>query len=79
MPLFRCSKCGSIDNTAMGDYWMDTAEGRPPLCVECKTGVWHGEFPKEPAEPLWERVRADRKTTAQPLEPTDRLVLMEAR
>lgn len=47
MPLFRCSKCDCVENTALGEYW-----GRPekPLCSECseiRGNRWHGQFPKE--------------------------------
>ena len=44
MPLFKCSKCGCIDNTALGNYWM-AAKGEA-TCSECHTGTWHGRFPK---------------------------------
>lgn len=50
MPLFKCSRCGCVDNTALGSYWTDVAEGKPPLCVECETGKWHGCFPKQDAD-----------------------------
>jgi hypothetical protein len=49
MSLFRCGKCGCVENTAVADYWTqkyyDKIEN--PLCVECKTGKWHGIFPKQ--------------------------------
>ncbi len=42
MPLFVCSKCNGIDNTATaaGGYWLEKIK----LCAECKTGQWHGRF-----------------------------------
>jgi len=49
MPLFICSECGCVDNTAMGNYWMDVyGDNRPPLCTECDPRIkkWHGRFPK---------------------------------
>lgn len=49
MPLFECSKCRAVDNTALGNYWWDTQhEGKPPLCAECdpEIGQWHGHFEK---------------------------------
>lgn len=46
MPLFNCSKCGVVENTALGAYWMNRARDRPVLCSECDTGTWHGEFSK---------------------------------
>ena len=47
MPLFECTKCGCVENTATGDYWT-----RPdaPLCSECSDGLWHDRFPKRSAE-----------------------------
>lgn len=49
MPLFMCSKCGGVDNTALGDFWSRRKE---PLCAECspRTGEWHGRWPKKSAE-----------------------------
>jgi hypothetical protein len=60
MSIFRCTKCGVIDNTAVSGYWSwvhhypegatDVKEmvKRPPLCSECnpEIGKWHGRFPK---------------------------------
>jgi hypothetical protein len=50
MSLFRCSKCGCVENTALSRYWM--REEKPPLCSECdpEIGKWHGAFPKEDAD-----------------------------
>ena len=44
MPLYLCSRCGALENTALGDFWsrMDT-----PLCSECSRGKWHGAFAKK--------------------------------
>jgi hypothetical protein len=56
MPLYACSKCGTVDNTALGDYWAQQLDAKrrgvefKPLCTECLTGVWHREFPKRTAE-----------------------------
>jgi hypothetical protein len=47
MPLFNCSKCGTIENTALGAYWYNRAKDLPVLCSECATGTWHGQFAKE--------------------------------
>lgn len=46
MPLFNCSKCGVIENTALGAYWYNRAKGKLVLCSECDTGSWHGRFDK---------------------------------
>jgi len=46
MPLFRCTKCGCVENTALGHYWMTPDK---PECSECHTGKWHNRFPKRSA------------------------------
>ena len=52
MPLFACTSCDAIDNTAISGYWEQQLDahdaGKPfePKCSECHTGTWHGEFPK---------------------------------
>ncbi len=56
MPLFVCSQCGCVDNTALAKgYWGAVdAQGnvfRDKRCTECKTGVWHNKFPKEKYDP----------------------------
>lgn len=48
MPLFRCSRCGCVDNTALGNFW--TAPKGQAKCSECDQGQWHGRFTKKPAE-----------------------------
>lgn len=52
MPLFACTKCRAVENTACGDYWMNAGRGKPVLCSECSPliGKWHGRFPKESAD-----------------------------
>lgn len=53
MPLFQCSNCGCIENTALSDYWWRTeCEKLPALCSECESGKWHGEFAKKSAVEL---------------------------
>ncbi len=50
MPLFACSKCNAVENTALGEYW---SRIKDPLCSECSSlcgGKWHGRFPKERAD-----------------------------
>lgn len=60
MPLFLCTKCGCIENTATSRYWTrrygddDLETGSDdPLCSECdpKIGKWHGRFPKRVPDP----------------------------
>jgi hypothetical protein len=46
MPLFNCSACGAVENTALGNYWWNRRQHKPVLCSECDTGTWHGQFPK---------------------------------
>jgi len=53
MPIFKCTKCGCIENTACSHYWSrDKKVGA--LCSECdpKLAHWHGMFPKQPAAGL---------------------------
>lgn len=45
MPLFKCQKCGAVENTACGQYWGEDEK----LCSECATGNWHGKFEKRNA------------------------------
>jgi len=56
MPIFECSKCHCMENTATSAYW-STFQGEglprlPALCSECdpKIGKWHGIFPKMAAK-----------------------------
>lgn len=45
MPLFKCTKCDCVENTAVGQFW-----GQPKdevICSQCATGKWHGLFPKK--------------------------------
>ena len=46
MPLFNCSNCGVIENTALGAFWHNKVKGKPVLCSECEDGKWHGMFPR---------------------------------
>lgn len=59
MPIFRCDKCGCVENSATSNYWeqkhpfgggYETAK----LCSECdpEIGQWHGRFPKNSAKGL---------------------------
>lgn len=50
MPLFKCTQCGTVENTGCGDYWYPRCKGLPVKCSECATGTWHNRFPKEPAD-----------------------------
>lgn len=50
MPLFRCSSCGCVENTALSEFWVQRDfEKVEPKCSECRTGTWHGRFEKKPA------------------------------
>ena len=49
MPLFECSKCSTVDNTALGNFWSHAIMDRKPaLCTACDPtiGKWHGRFPR---------------------------------
>lgn len=53
MPLFECSTCGALENTALSNYWSDVMhDKKPALCSECdpEIGKWHGSFPKRNAK-----------------------------
>ncbi len=50
MGLYRCTKCGCVENTALGHFHAAKLDGEPVLCSECHTGTWHGEFPKRTPE-----------------------------
>lgn len=57
MSLFRCEKCGCVENTSLSNYrtrMFDVPEGQPmppALCSECDPGIakWHGQWPKRSA------------------------------
>jgi hypothetical protein len=51
MPLFPCSKCNCIEDTALCHYWSARLRQTSPICSACDPtiGKWHGEFPKESA------------------------------
>jgi hypothetical protein len=56
MPLFVCNDCGTVDNTALANYWLAVGgtdgEPEPPRCSACAPGQaldgsgWHGQFPR---------------------------------
>ena len=47
MSVYICEKCGAIENTALGGYWQNHLNYQIPMCSECNTGKWHGQFEKE--------------------------------
>jgi hypothetical protein len=51
MPLFPCSKCNCIEDTALCHYWSARLRQTSPICSACDPtiGKWHDEFPKESA------------------------------
>jgi|HubBroStandDraft_4_1064222.scaffolds.fasta_scaffold547752_1 hypothetical protein len=53
MAIFRCSKCGCDDDTALCNYWSAHLQEQPLLCSVCdpKIGKWHGEFPRRHETP----------------------------
>ncbi len=49
MPLYECTQCHVVENTALTNFWFATQmEKKPALCSECdpEIGTWHGKFPK---------------------------------
>lgn len=55
MPIYLCSKCGMMENTALSHYWTrywnaPKEAPPPPLCSECdpEIGKWHGAFERKP-------------------------------
>jgi hypothetical protein len=49
MPLYECSNCHAVDNTALTNFWWEHIhEGKPALCSACdpEIGKWHGHFEK---------------------------------
>jgi hypothetical protein len=51
MPLFPCSKCNCVEDTALCHYWSARLRQTSAVCSACDPaiGKWHGEFPKESA------------------------------
>ena len=52
MPLFQCSKCDCVENTACCHYWSAVClDKKEPLCSECDhaIGKWHDRFEKKSA------------------------------
>lgn len=49
MPLFECTVCHIVDNTAVTNFWWDVQhDGKPALCSQCdpQIGKWHDRFPR---------------------------------
>jgi len=45
MPLFTCSQCENIDNTATSDYFIQVyVKKQKPLCFRCLYNKWHNHF-----------------------------------
>ena len=42
MSLFACSNCNTVENSALGAFWLVDK----PICSECEQGKWHGRFEK---------------------------------
>jgi hypothetical protein len=54
MSLFRCVKCGRVENTALS-FHCGHLDDKRYLCSECDPdiGMWHGRFPKVSAEGMY--------------------------
>lgn len=62
MPLFKCTGCGCVENTALANYWWKVQhEGKSALCSECdpEIGKWHDRFPKVQASAHGYKLGAD--------------------
>ena len=72
--LFVCDRCHSLENTALGHYWMRQRYTNEALCSACtheavedgrlpehcdSHGGWHGEFPRMV---VTTKILRDRKT-----------------
>lgn len=50
MPLFNCSKCGVVENTALTlCSWTYKSSDKPMLCSQCcpEQKKWHKRFKRE--------------------------------
>jgi hypothetical protein len=52
MPLFPCSKCNCVEDTALCHYWSARLRQVSTVCSACDPtiGKWHGEFSRESAQ-----------------------------
>lgn len=52
MPLFACSNCNCVEDTALCHYWGARLRQSATVCSACDPtiGKWHGEFPREAAD-----------------------------
>lgn len=51
MPVFVCSRCKHLENTATSRYVELVMTGADPLCSECDSGSWHGKFERTAYDP----------------------------
>jgi hypothetical protein len=52
MPLFPCTKCNCVEDTALCHYWSARLRQTPAVCSVCdpKIAKWHEEFPRQSAQ-----------------------------
>ena len=53
MPIFKCEKCGMVENTSLCHYWYRVgAEKKEALCSQCDPEIakWHGQFSRTTPE-----------------------------
>jgi len=81
MPLFRCDTCGTVENTALANYWARRFAGArgtepPKLCSACDPtiGVWHGRFPRQSAEGWFQGCRGIYRTVDEATDAHDQVV-----
>jgi hypothetical protein len=73
MPLYMCTKCGTVENTALGGYWrqemeaMEAGKKHEPLCSACdpELGEWHGRFKRRSAAGYVQTARGHLYTVAE--------------
>jgi hypothetical protein len=48
-PLFSCSRCNCVEDTALCHYWSARLRQNSAVCSACDPtiGRWHGEFPRQ--------------------------------
>jgi hypothetical protein len=52
MPLFVCTRCHHVENTGLSSYFAKELEAHErgetfePICSQCETDEWHGQFPR---------------------------------
>lgn len=75
MPLYECSNCHAVENTALTNFWHDHMfECKPALCSACdpQIGQWHGKFEKLTISEYLKRFPSDKIEYRLPKDGTGR-------